>query len=162
MYQISLCIYNNKSYSFQKSWHGNYQWLGKNRFPSFRLHYLAGELNNVAFTNDNGLVWMHAWVVEWQWQFAWAQQLWRAGVGCTNAEQRYPLDSYFFNLYKLKFLGSIVGSRSVVSQLFGQFYEGCIIRYPVDSLSRLRTTGPRSFVTLSFATLVIHLFNPFV
>ena len=47
-----------------------------------------------------------------------------------------------FGIYKLKFLRSIVGSRSVVSQLFGKFYKGCIIRYPVDSLSGLRTTAP--------------------
>ena len=32
---------------------------------------------------------------------------------------------------------------SVVSQLFGQFYEGCTIHYP-DSLSGLRTTDPWS------------------
>ena len=49
-----------------------------------------------------------------------------------------------FAIYKLKFLRSIVGYRSVVSQLFGESYEGCIIRYPVDSLSGLRTTGPCS------------------
>ena len=59
---------------------------------------------------------------------------------------KLPVDRYNlrlrFGIYKLKFLRSIVGSRSVVSQLFGQFHEGCIIRYPVDSLSGLRTTGP--------------------
>ena len=57
------------------------------------------------------------------------------------AVDRYNLRLRFV-IYKLKFLRSIVGSRSVVSKLFGQFYEGCIIRYPVDSLSGLRTTGP--------------------
>ena len=35
-----------------------------------------------------------------------------------------------FGIYKFKLLRSIVGSRSVVSELFDQFYEGCIIRYP--------------------------------
>ena len=45
-------------------------------------------------------------------------------------------------IYKLKFLRSIVGSRSVVSQHFGEFYECCIIRYPLDGLSGLRTTCP--------------------
>ena len=58
------------------------------------------------------------------------------------AVDRYNL-RLTFGIYKLKFLRSIVGSRSVVSQLFGLFYETCIIRYPVDSLSGLRSTGPR-------------------
>ena len=52
-----------------------------------------------------------------------------------------------FGIYKLKFLRSIVGFISVVSQLFGQFYEGCIIHYLVDSLSGLRTTGPRTVLS---------------
>ena len=43
-----------------------------------------------------------------------------------------------FGIYKLKFLRSIVWSRSIVSQLFAVSLTKvrCIIRYPVDSLSK--------------------------
>ena len=43
-----------------------------------------------------------------------------------------------FGIYKLKFLRSIVGSRSVVLQHFVQFYEGFIIIYSTVVVSRGR------------------------